>query len=49
MDRDSFLAQIKKGDNHSDIAKNVASRFDTSNQELGKLLLRGKNKKVKTN
>ena len=37
---------IKTGDIYLDIAKDVETRFDTSNYELERPLPRGKNKKV---
>ena len=46
MDTDSFIVYIKTGDIYSDIAKDVETRFDTSNYELDKPLLREKNKIV---
>ena len=46
MDTDSFIVYIKTNDICKDIAKDVKTRFDTSNYELDKLLPKGKNKKV---
>ena len=37
---------IKADDFYKDIAEYVETRFDTSNYELDRLLLKGKNKKV---
>ena len=42
MDTDSFIVYIKT----DDIAKDVETRFDTSNYELDWPLPKGKNKKV---
>ena len=46
MDTDSFIVYIKTDDIYKDIAKNVETRFDTSNYQLDRSLLKGKNKKV---
>ena len=46
MDTNSFIVYIKRDDIYKDIAKYVATRFDTSNYELDRPLPRGKNKKV---
>ena len=46
MDTDSFTACIKIEDIYVQIAKDVATRFDTSNSKLARSLHRGKNKKV---
>ena len=46
MDTDSFIVYIKTDDIYKDIAKDVEKRFDTSNYELERPLLKGKNKKV---
>ena len=46
MDTDSFIVYIKTYDIYRDIAENVETRFDTSNFELDRLLLKGENKKV---
>ena len=43
MDTDSFIAHIKTGDIYKDIAEDVESRFDTSNDEADRLLPMGKN------
>ena len=42
MDTDSFIGYIKTEDIYSDMGKDVESRFDTSNYELDRLLLKGK-------
>ena len=44
-DTDSFIAYIKQ-DIYVDIAKEVETRFSTSNYELDILLPRGKNEKL---
>ena len=46
MDGDSFIVYIKNDDIYKDIAKDVETRFDTSNYELDRLLPKAKNKKV---
>ena len=46
MDTDSFTVYIKTGDIYVDIAKDVEARFDTSNYELDRPLLKGKTKQV---
>ena len=46
MDTDSFSVYIKTVDICNDIAKDVETRFDTSNYKLNKPLPKGKNKKV---
>ena len=46
MDTGSFIICIKTEDIYSDIAKNVETRYDTSNYELNRLLPEGKTKKV---
>ena len=46
MDIDSFIVYIKTDDIYKDIAKNVETRFDTSNYQLDRSLLKAKNKKV---
>ena len=46
MDTDSFIAYIKTNDIYKDIAKDVETRFDTSNYELERPLPKGKYKKV---
>ena len=46
MDTDSFLVYIKSKDIYSDIAKDVETKFDTSNYELDRPLHKGKSKEV---
>ena len=46
MDTDSFIMNIKTEDFYKDIANDVEKRFDTSNYEVDRPLLTGKNKKV---
>ena len=46
MDADSFIVYIETNDTYKDIAKDVETRFDTSNYELDRLLPKQKNKKV---
>ena len=46
MDTDNFVMNIKTNDFYRDIANDVESRFDTSNYEVNRPLLTGKNKKV---
>ena len=46
MDTDSFIAYVKTDDLYKDIAKDVETRFDTSNFKIDRPLSRGKNKKV---
>ena len=46
IDIDSFIVYIKRYWYCKDIAKDVENRFDTSNYEWGRLLPKGKNKKV---
>ena len=46
MDTDSFIMLIKTEDFYKDIAEDVKKRFDTSNYECDRPLLKGKNKKV---
>ena len=45
MDTDSFIVYIKTCDIYKDIAKDIETRFDTSNYELDRPLPKGKNKK----
>ena len=46
MDTDSFIVYIKTDDIYKDIAKDVETRFDTSNYELKcNSIVRGKSKK----
>ena len=44
--RDSFIVHVKTDYIYKDIAKDVETRFDTSNYEIDRLLPKGKNKKV---
>ena len=46
MDRDSFIIHIKTENVYEDTANDVEKRFDTSNYEVSRKLLTGKNKKV---
>ena len=46
MDTDSFIVHLKADDICKDIAKDIKTRFDTSNFEIDRPLLEGKNKKV---
>ena len=46
MDRDSFIVHVKTDDIYKDIAEDVKTRSDTSNLEIDRPLLIGKNKKV---
>ena len=46
MDTDSFIVNIKTNYFYKDIASDVENRFDTSNYEVNRPLLRGKNKKI---
>ena len=45
VDTDSSMVYIKTNDVYKDIAKDVETRFDTSNYELDRPLPKGKNKK----
>ena len=45
MDTDSSIVHVKIKDIYKDIAKDVETRFDTSNFELDRPLPKGKNKK----
>ena len=45
MDTNSFIVYIKTEDIYSDIAKDIETRFYTSNNELDRPLPKGKNKK----
>ena len=45
LDKDIFIVYIKLDDIYKDIA-DVETRFDTSNDDLNKTLLKGKNKNV---
>ena len=42
MDTDSFIVQVKTEDIYKDIKKDVETRFDTSNFEIGRSLPKGK-------
>ena len=42
MDTDSFIVYMKTDHIYKDIAKDVDNRFDTSNFELDRPLLKGK-------
>ena len=46
MGTDNFSLLIKADDIYTDIAEDVETRFDTSNNELDRLLPKGKNEKV---
>ena len=46
IDTDSFIVYIKTDDIYKDIAKTVETRFDTSNYQLDRPLLKEKNKKL---
>ena len=46
MDTDSLIMNIKTKDFHKDITQDVEERFDTSNYDVDRPLLKGKNKKV---
>ena len=46
MDTDSFIVHIKTEDFYKDIANDVENRFDSSNYDVIRPLLAGKNKKV---
>ena len=46
MDTDSFIVHVKTEDMYKDISKDVEKILDTSNYELKRPLLKGKNKKV---
>ena len=46
INTDSFIINIKTEDVYEDIANDVEKRFDTSNYEVNRPLLEGKNKKV---
>ena len=45
MDKDSFIVHVKTYDIYKGIAKDVQTRFDTSNFEIDKPLPQGKNEK----
>ena len=44
--KQSFIAHIKTDDIYKDITENLQTRFDTSNHDLDKPLLKRKNYKV---
>ena len=46
MDTDSFIINIKTNDFYKDVSDDVECKFDTSNYEVKRPLLIGKNKKV---
>ena len=46
MDTYSFIVQIKTEDIYKDISEDVEKRFNTSNYEVDRLLLIGKNRKA---
>ena len=46
VDTPSFIVYIKTDDIYKDIAEDVQTRFDTSNNELDRPLPKGKHKKV---
>ena len=46
MDTESFIINIKTEDFYEDVANDVEKRFDTSNYEVNRRLLKVKNKKV---
>ena len=46
MDTDSFIINIKTKNFYGDVANDVEERFDTSNYDVSRPLLTGKNKKV---
>ena len=46
MDTDSFIVHAKIDDVYKDIAKDVETRFDNSNFQLGRPLTKEKNKNV---
>ena len=46
MDTDSFIVHVKTEDIYKYIAEDVEPRFDASNFEIDRPLLKGKNKKV---
>ena len=46
MDTNSFIVHVKTEYIYKDIAENFETRSDTSNFELARPLLKGKNKKV---
>ena len=46
VDTDRFIVDVKADDIYKGIAKDVEKRFDTSNCEIDRPLLQGKNEKV---
>ena len=46
MDTDSLTVYVKTDDIYKDIAEDVENRLDPSNYEIGRPLLKGKNKNV---
>ena len=46
METDTFALYIKIDDIYKDVAEDVETKFDISNQELDRPLPNGKNKKV---
>ena len=46
MDTDTFIVHAKRDDIYKDIAEDVGTRFDTSNFEIDRPLLKGKNLKI---
>ena len=46
MSTGSFIVYIKTNDIYKDIVEDVERRLDTSNYNLTRLLLKGRNKKV---
>ena len=46
MDIDSFIVHVKTEDIYKYIAEDVVTRSDTSNLEIDRPLLKGKNEKV---
>ena len=46
LNKDSFIVHVKTDDTYKDIAEDVETRFDTTNDELSRPLPKGKNKKV---
>ena len=45
MDTDGFIVYIKTDDIYKDIAEDVETRFDTSNHELERSLVKGRYKR----
>ena len=46
LNKGSFIVHVKTDDTYKDIAEDVETRFDTTNDELSRPLPKGKNKKV---